>query len=145
MPSIDEIKRAILESESTDWRFFADPEVYVYRPDPRIRFEECGEDTPYQAPWLQSYHHSEDTVSRPFRVYFGSSPIDEVSVLRIDEDRFQIPEPKLVPDPEYVDARQEFDEVSITAYEEAIGRMMTKETFDSYMRLGNVEVRDGPF
>lgn len=145
MPSISEIKQTIVESTGQDWRFFDAPEIYVYSPDPRIRIEQREGEMPYNAPWIETYAHAEDTVNRVFRVYFGSSPIDQQFVLWIDEGRFQIPAPHLEPDVMQIESADDIEEISVNSYETAIGRAMTGENFDSYIRRANIIVRDEPF
>lgn len=142
MPSIPEIKQTIMDSSGRDWEFFDDPEIYVYSPDPRIRIEQQEGRMAYNAPWLEPFHHAEDTVTRVFRVYFGSSPVDQLRVLWIDEGRFQIPSPQIEPDLMQIDSREDIEEISINRYQAAVGRAMTRERFDSYLERGNITVRD---
>lgn len=144
MTSISEIKERIANSTGRDWEFFDDPEIYVYSPNPRIRIEEQGASGEYYEPWLEPYHHSDDVQIRAFRVYFGSSPIDQLRILWIDEGRFNLPRPYLEPDIMQIDSEEDVDLISITPYEEGIARAMSRvspQRFDAYLSQGGITVQ----
>ncbi|AEH39522.1 hypothetical protein [Halopiger xanaduensis] len=145
MPSIQELKREILESHGDDWEFFDDPQTYVYSPDPRLRIEQYGDRDnrmDYNHTWVNRYHHSEDTEMMVFRVYFNESPIDHLHILRIDEHRCKMPTPHTEPSiMEGLESRDDYDEVSISRYEDGIGRAMTGD-WEHYKNVGDITVRD---
>ncbi|ELZ05749.1 hypothetical protein C480_10140 [Natrialba aegyptia DSM 13077] len=135
----------ILESEGTDWKFFDSPQTYVYSPDPRLRIEKCGDcesGRDYQHTWTNRYNHSEDTEVLTFRVYFNESLIDQLQVLRIDEFRCKMPMPRTKPDLiDGLESREDYNEVSISRYQEGIARAMTDD-WDHYRNVGDITVRD---
>ncbi|MDQ2052195.1 hypothetical protein RBH26_17080 [Natronolimnohabitans sp. A-GB9] len=145
MPSIDELKKMILECSGTEWEFFDDPQTYVYSPDPRLRIERYGgrdARMDYKHTWVDRYHHSEDTEIWQFRVYFNDSPIDHLHILRIDEHRCKMPTPKTRPNiTEDLDGRKDYNEVSLSRYQDGIARAMTGE-WEHYKNLGDITVRN---
>ena len=144
MPSITDIKQKITDSTNSDWRFFDAPENYVYTPDPQIRIEPFSEGKGhYESPWVEPYHHSDEVYAQLFRVYFNSSPVDHLRILRIDEGRFKIPSPHIEPSPLEIDNRQDIEEITLTPYEKSIGLAMSRvssEHFESLLSRGRITV-----
>ncbi|ELZ35753.1 hypothetical protein [Halorubrum distributum] len=139
MPSLDEVKESIANSSANDWKFFDGPEqIYVYKPDPRIRIEqESGFDDGYLHTWTEMFPDSESDATGTFQVYFNSSPIDGFGVVWTDGGRIQVPDPRI--QNTEVDDLDEY-EFAFSQYQAAIGRAMSLDDFDKWFPGNRVEV-----
>jgi len=150
MPSVSELRRIIYESQSSDWKFIDAPPEYIYKPEPDLRLEEkdYGEDVrlhdenSFYEPWLDNFHHEHDVFQRRFWLYWGSSRIDYVDVLWIDEGRCELPLPVRTPSESPPEGPEDYEEIYISSFDAAIGRAMSGGDFDHYLNVGNIEVRD---
>jgi len=156
VPSIDEIKRTILEADRDDWKFIDGPQEYVYRPDPRIHIlqEDYGDErafsdkrrmSPEHEPWLNRYHHADSVYQRRFWVRFNDTRIDHKDVLWIDEGNLELPIPRREVENSPPEDRSDYGEISINRYEAGFARIMSGERLDYMLSQADIEVRDSDF
>lgn len=140
MPSIDDLRRTILDSDPERWVHFEDAdrrdryEVYVYHDDPRLRIERVGEWADGYDPhtWTADLPDREGDATATFRVYYDSSPIDQFTVVAVEGTRLRAPEPRIVDsDHDDIDAY----EYAWSRYRKTIGRILSgPRNFDALSR-----------
>lgn len=145
MPSINDLKQKILNSQADDWQAFDGERVFVYKPDTDLRIEQADGDLPYNHPWTHDYPHEDNVRQISYTIYYRQSPIDSFNAVFIDGGRLHFPNPHCAPSDPTRAQENGYDEISVSRYHATIGRILSMESFDRRIQTAEITIRDEDF
>jgi hypothetical protein len=133
MPSYDEVRETVANSEFHEWISFANCGTWTYQPDVDIRISREEQiDSRYQQPWTAQMQGQNSRFE--YYVFHGTSPVEYHVIVSVDDGRAHIPEPQ---------PPQGGGQFSISQYEANIGQIVTGdvETFNAYLNRTGIVIR----
>ncbi|MFH1839992.1 MAG: hypothetical protein ABH849_02485 [Nanoarchaeota archaeon] len=144
-PTLDTIKKKIMNSDADDWTFDDNEGIYTYKKDTNLtmRRSPADEDREYHESWMDVFP---DATGRGLHhvIYYGGSFIEKVYMVAVDGFRSYIPFPKR----DFNRDTGEFMNLKITKYQYKIGRIINDSfgsrigSFDSYLEQAKIRVSD---
>lgn len=139
MASNADHKQAVLDSNPDDWRTDDAPDSFVY-PNRDITMERIGDWTPTSAPWEE--WTAADTLRRAkYRLYHDGAAFDQLDVLALDDGTL-LPMPDYGPPEGKPDAMPNEYVLTLTRYQDMLGRIATDGDFESTRADVGVVVRE---
>ena len=139
MASNADHKQAVLDSDPSDWRTDDAPDSFAY-PNHDITLERIGDWTPASAPWEE--WTAGDTLRRAkYRLYYDGAPFDQLDFLALDDGTL-LPMPDYLPPQEKPDAMPNEYVLTLSRYQDALGRIATDGDFETARDNVGVVVRD---